>query len=93
MHDLFDQAVDLSEKGELAGAEGLCLKLLRAQPDHFECLHSLGLLRYRRGSLMEAVSSLAAAVKVNPGSPIALMNYAVVLDALGRPGEALASYD
>jgi tetratricopeptide (TPR) repeat protein len=93
MHDLFNQAVDLSEKGELAGAEGLCLKLLRAQPDHFECLHLLGLLRYRRGRLMEAVSSLAAAVKANPGSPIALMNYAVVLDALGRPGEALASYD
>jgi predicted TPR repeat methyltransferase len=42
---------------------------------------------------MEALSSLGAALKINPTFLPALLNHAVVLQALNRPAEALASYD
>src|ERR1700682_2019977 len=96
MHDLsqvFDQAADLYQRGDLAAAEGLFLQVLGAQPDHFDGLQMLGFLRCQQGRFLEALSSIGAALKTNPNSPTALLNYAVVLDALQRRAEALAIYD
>ena len=96
MHDLsqaFDQASDLHRKGELAAAESLYLQLLKARPDHFDGLQMLGLLRYQQGRFLEALALIGAALKTNPESPPALLNYAVVLDTLQRREEALAYYD
>jgi len=89
----FNEAADLQRKGELAAAERLYLQLLRAQPDHFGALQMLGFLRYQQGRYMDALSPMAAAAKANPGSATALLNHAVVLDALHRREEALAIYD
>ena len=89
----FDEAADLQRKGDLAGAERVYLQLLRAQPDHFGALQMLGFLRYQQGRYTDALWSMAAAVKANPNSATALLNHAVVLDALHRRAEALAIYD
>ena len=93
LSQVFGQATDLHRKGDLAAAESLYLQLLEAQPDHFDALQMLGFLRCQQGRFPEALSSIGAALKTNPDSPTALLNYAVVLDALQRREEALAIYD
>jgi predicted TPR repeat methyltransferase len=90
---VLNQAADLHRKGDLAAAERLYLQLLESQPDHFDALQMFGFLRYDQGRLVEALSLIGAAVKARPHLPAALLNYAVVLDALGRREEALATYD
>jgi tetratricopeptide (TPR) repeat protein len=53
----------------------------------------LGLLRYQHGRYPEALALIGAALRADPNAPPALLNYAVVLDALKRHSEALAGYD
>jgi predicted TPR repeat methyltransferase/Flp pilus assembly protein TadD len=89
---LLKQAAGLHRKGDLAAAERLYSKLLKARPDQFNVLHLLGILRHQQGRYTEALSPLGAALKINPTFLPALLNYAVVLQALNRPAEALASY-
>src|SRR5579871_5163503 len=90
---LFHQAADLHLKGKLKAAEAIYLQLLAAQPDHFDARHLLGVLQLQQGRSGEALASIGAALRTNPDFPPALLNYAVVLRALGRPAEALAGFD
>ena len=90
---LINRAAGFHRKGDLAAAEGLYLQALNLQPDQFDALHSLGFLRYQQGRFAEALSLIGAALKANPNFPPALVNYAVALQALNRPAEALARYD
>jgi protein O-GlcNAc transferase len=90
---MFNRAADLHRKGDLAAAEGLYLQLLKARSDDFDVLQMLGFLRYQQGRFLESLSSMGAALKINSNSPAALLNYAVVLDALQRREEALANYE
>src|SRR5258708_39090147 len=96
MHDpsqALREAVDFHRKGNLKAAERLYLQLLAARADHFEALQMLGFLRYQQRRFHEALALIGAALKTNPKSPPALLNYGLVLDALDRHAEALASYD
>jgi tetratricopeptide (TPR) repeat protein len=96
MNDLsqvLNRAAALHRKGDLAQAEQLYLRLLAAQPDHFDALQMLGILRYQQKRLPEALSLLGAAVQAKPEFPPALLHRGLVLDALDRRAEALASYD
>jgi tetratricopeptide (TPR) repeat protein len=90
---LFQEAADLHLKGKLAAAEEAYLRLLAAQPDHFDARHLLGVLQQQQGRSPEALASIGAALETNPDFPPALLNYAVVLRALGRLPEALAGFD
>ena len=90
---LLQQATDLHRKGDLAAAEGLYLRILKARPDRFDVLHLLGVLRHQRGQYTEALSSIGAALKTNPTFLPALMSYGIVLQALNRPAEAIAIYN
>lgn len=91
--ELVNRAAPLHRKGDLAAAEGLYLQALTIQSDHFDALHSLGFLRYQQERFAEALFLIGAALKASPDFPGALVNYAVVLQALDRPAEALAIYD
>jgi protein O-GlcNAc transferase len=88
-----DKAVNFHRSGNLAEAERLYLQLLVTKPDHFDGLQMLGILRYQQGRFPDALALIGAALKANPKSPPALLNYGLVLDALARREEALASYD
>jgi tetratricopeptide (TPR) repeat protein len=90
---LFNQASGLHRKGDLAQAERLYVELLGAQPDHFDALQMLSVLRYQQKRLPEALSLLDAALRAKPDFAPALLHHGRVLDALDRGEEALASYD
>src|SRR5580704_11640855 len=96
MHDLsqlFDRAADLHRKGQLAAAEILYLKLLKARADHFDALRMLGFLRYQQGRFPEALSLIDKALAIKRVHAETLNSRALVLLGLRRPEEALASFE
>ena len=62
--------------------------MLKAAPSHFDALHLSGLCKAQYGQMGEAYRLIAAALKVNAGAPEAWLNFANVLHALRRDGEA-----
>jgi tetratricopeptide (TPR) repeat protein len=90
---LLARATALHHKGELMEAEPLYLAILEAQPDHFDAMHLLGVVRHQKGRHHEALDMIGSALKRNPGSAEALSNQGAVLQRLGRHKEALRSYD
>jgi tetratricopeptide (TPR) repeat protein len=77
----------------LADAETIYARILTVQPDHFDCLHLLGVISHQRGHHAEAVQRIDVALKRNPNNILALNNRGIALNALERFAEALASYD
>src|SRR5206468_1049052 len=89
---LFQQAIALHRQGRLAEAEQVYGQVLRAQPDHFDALHYLGVAKAQQGNNAEAEGLISAALRKKPDSPEALSSLANVLSAERRYDEALAAY-
>ncbi|HUC48122.1 MAG TPA: tetratricopeptide repeat-containing glycosyltransferase family protein [Xanthobacteraceae bacterium] len=87
------QAFAHFQQGRLAEAETICTAILAAEPQHFDSLHLLGLLRHRQGRNAEALRLVAAVLKRAPRSAEVLNNYGLILGALKRHEEALACFE
>jgi predicted TPR repeat methyltransferase len=90
--EAFARAVGYHDAGRLADAEGLFRAILKEQPDHFGCLHRLGLLTLQVGRLAEASDFLSAAARLQPGSAAVHHNLGLALRRRGLLEPALASY-
>jgi tetratricopeptide (TPR) repeat protein len=90
---MIGKALALHQQGRLDEAETLYGRVLKAQPNHFDALHLLGVLKTQRGRPTEAHRLITAALKVDPRSADALSNLALALHSLKRSDEALASLD
>ena len=90
---LFQQALNMHQQGKLQEAEARYRNILSAYPEHPDCKHFLGVLRFQQGRNVEALEYISSALKLQPGNIAALANYALVLVTLGRLEQALASYD
>ena len=88
-----EQAVALHRQGDLARAEKIYARILKARRDHFDALHLLGLLKHQTGKAGEAYRLITAALAVNPRSADARSNLGLVLHVLKRDAEALASFE
>lgn len=86
-------AVALHQAGRLAEAEPIYLAVLAAEPDRFDALHLLGVLRQQQGRCAEAADLIAAALAQRPDDVVALTNRSAALNALRRFDEAVASCD
>jgi tetratricopeptide (TPR) repeat protein len=87
------QALALHQEGRLDEAARIYESILAADPDDFDALHLGGVLRHQQGHSVDALHLIAAALRTQPGSPDALTNYGVILDALRRHEEALDAFD
>jgi len=87
------QALMLHQSGLVSNAQALCREILRKVPSHFDALHLLGMSEYQTGQHEEADRLLRRAVSVEPRSAAAHANRGVVLLALRRFDEAVASCD
>jgi tetratricopeptide (TPR) repeat protein len=87
------EAVALHQRGRLREAEKLYARVLKAEPEHSDALHLLGLAKAQGGEMGEAFRLMSAALKLNPKAPDAWMNLANVLHALKRDAEALDCLD
>jgi len=86
-------AMQLRRTGRLAEAAQIYAEVLRREPEHFDALHSLGILRYQMGQLDEAERLIGEATRVNPRASEAFYNRACLLQKLNRPTEALIAFD
>src|SRR5947209_18891350 len=90
---LLGQATQFHRQGRLSDAEPLYLRILRQDPDQFEALHLLGVLRGQEGRYREALDLIGAALRVRSDAAEARQNYALILRKLSRHEEALALFD
>jgi tetratricopeptide (TPR) repeat protein len=88
-----EEAAGLYRQGKLAEAEKICTRVLRAQPNWFDALHLLGVLKLQSGKAGAACAHLEQALKLNPASAQVMSNLGMALAALNRDQEALAILD
>ena len=77
--------------GDFQTAERLYRKALAQQPNNFDALNLLGVVRAQQGQYQEAKLLIAKAVALNPRHVGALSNLGNVLSELGQPAEAVES--
>src|SRR5438477_1559863 len=87
------EAEALHRQGRRAEAERIYAAIVACMPGHFDALHLLGVLRQEQSRPAEALSLIAAALRLNARSAAAHTNYGIVLAALGRNDEAMASFE
>lgn len=85
-------AVAMHRQGDLAGASALYETVLRHEPDSFDALHLLGVLRTQQGKVRDAVDLIGRALRLFPGSPDAHQNLGDAFRHLGDPKAAADSY-
>jgi Flp pilus assembly protein TadD len=85
-------AASLYRMGQLADASEICMAILREQPESFDALHLLGVIRFTQGHRQQAIALQRAALAVNPGAWGAHAYIGVTLAHLGRYREAITSY-
>jgi tetratricopeptide (TPR) repeat protein len=81
-----DLALGLQEhqRGFLAEAARRYQSVLRAQPDHADALHLLGVVAHQQGDHRQAVECIGRAVTLNPGNAAYHANLAEAYRALGN---------
>jgi Flp pilus assembly protein TadD len=89
---LFADASKLHQNGRIGEAEYVYKQILAARPDHFGCLHALGVALHQLGDHAQAVRLIGQALKQNPRDAIALNNLGSALAVQGRLAEALVSF-
>jgi len=87
------QAIKLHRQHELGEAEKLYTEILATEPDHFEALHLLGVLRLSQGKPLEAFELISRALAIDGHSWRALYNCGRVLLSLDRYEEAVARFE
>src|SRR6185436_4537602 len=71
-------------QGRIGEAERLLQSALNAQPEHFDALHLLGVIRMRQGRHDEAAILIGNATRIRSDMWEALSNLGFALQALGR---------
>ncbi len=92
LEQAFARALKFHQSGQLSEAETLYHEILKADPDHFNALHLLGLIAHHTGDNVAAAELITRATVLQPAFALAFMNLGNVLLALGRNPEAIAKY-
>ncbi|MGH8173933.1 MAG: tetratricopeptide repeat protein, partial [Rhodanobacteraceae bacterium] len=85
-------AICAHERGQFPQALALLERARHARPDDPTTLTNLGVAQQVLGRFEEAAVSLCAALNIAPTFFVAKLRLANVLEALGRPDEALPLY-
>jgi len=86
-------AIHHHQSGRLAEAKALYQSILAMDARHADALHLLGVIAYQVGQNNVAVDLIRKAISINGMVTAYYFNHAAALKALGRPDDALASYD
>lgn len=88
-----EQALAFHQQGRLDEADALYRSLLRANPNHFDATHLLGVVQLQRNNPLEAIRHLDAAASINPNVAELQIHRGLTLMGLGRVAEAVACFD
>src|SRR6266699_6454665 len=86
---MLERAIAIHQQGNIAAAENLYLQILRTQPDHFDALHCLGIIRLQQGNIEAAIELISAALRQSPDSAEAHNHLGAALKDGGRLDEAM----
>ncbi|GLH73158.1 acetylglucosamine transferase [Geothrix limicola] len=89
---LLERAMAAHERGDMPEAEGLYLRILEQEPNHFSATHLLGVLRNQCGDHQAAADVLSRALRLSPRSAVVHLNLGIALWHLGRQHEAITHY-
>ncbi|MDP6872720.1 MAG: tetratricopeptide repeat protein [Alphaproteobacteria bacterium] len=92
MQEVFDRAVSRHNAGDLAGAQKLYRRILKAEPNNPQVLNLAGVAAFQLGQRKRAVDSLSKAIALAPDYGDAHYNYGNVLTQLGRLEDAAARF-
>ena len=90
LDDLYKQAVQRHQAGELAAAESLYQAILQVQPGHPDATHLLGVIAQQRGDNARAVELISRAIAAKGADAAYYSNLAVALRGLNRLEDAVA---
>lgn len=88
----FQQAYTLHRQGKLQAAEALYRELLRAQPQHANALHMLGIIEAHRQNHAAAVELFSRALALKNDDPILALNLGSALLESNRHDDATRCY-
>ncbi len=86
---LTNLAVAHTQLGDLAAAEEVYLRALKADPDHWQCFYNLGSLYWQQGRPEDALAAFHRAVELNPADADARYNLGVVHLTMKQFSDAL----
>jgi len=86
------QAIKLHRDNKLGEAEKLYTDVLATEPNQFDALHMLGVLRLTQGKALDAFNLISRALTIDGHSWRVLYNYGRVLVALDRYEEAVLRF-
>jgi protein O-GlcNAc transferase len=89
----FREGMALHRQGDLAAAERIYREVLDQQPQHFDSLHMLGVIALQTRRTERGIELIRKAIGLNEKVAAAHNNLGKALLDIGRPGEALASFD
>ena len=90
---LLQQAVTLEKRGDLAGAATGYQKVLSREPGNIDALFLLGRAYCQQGRFEPAADLLRKVISLRPNLGPAHNLLGVALSRLGRPSDALPSFD
>lgn len=88
----FQDALQLHQQGELAGAEKIYRELLRDTPETPDVLHALGVLYQQKGKNADAVRCFEEVLQRDPDAADTHFNLGAVLHQQGKLDAAVQSY-
>lgn len=90
--DILARALGLHQADRLGEAGALYRDILKAQPDHADALHYLGVIALQEGRGDEAVRLIGQSLDVAPANADALNNLGQAFERLGRMEDAKDAY-
>ena len=91
--DLFNDATDLAELGQLDQALAIFQALLKTDSNNANIWNNIGIIRFRQGDYREAVNAFGQASDTNPDFINAWFNKSLALVNLGKDTDALRALD
>jgi len=91
--DLFNEATELAEQGQLDEALALFRTLIRTDSNNATIWNNIGIIRFRQGKYHDAVNAFGQASDINPKFTNALFNKSLALVHLEKDSEALKALD
>ena len=90
--EAFQIAIRHHQAGQLDLAEQIYRQILKAEPNHADSLHLLGLIAYQQGQFPTALELIGRAVALNPSADVYHNSLGLTYQGLGNSGEAIACY-
>ncbi len=90
LEQLFSQALEYHQAGELVEAEKLYRELVLAAPGYGQAQHLLGVVRMQRGDLQQAIELITRALELEPDNAMACYNLAMAHEKSGDLQQTIA---